>query len=96
MRYLIEGEVWLHPGPGGWHFVTIGRDIAGRMRQARERASAWGSIRVNAMLGDCRWTTSVFPDAKSGTYLLPIKAEVRRRTGIGPGARVSVALEIAP
>lgn len=95
MRWLIKGEVWLHPGPGGWHFVTIKRDIAARLRQARERSSAWGSIRVNATLGDCRWTTSVFPDAKAGTYLLPIKADVRRKTGIGAGVPVCIALEIA-
>ena len=37
----------------------------------------WGSVRVKVTLGKTKWDTSIFPDKKSGTYLLPIKAEVR-------------------
>ena len=54
----------------------------------------WGSLRVTATIGGTTWRTSVFPDAKSGAFVLPLKAEVRRREGIGAGDRVAVAVEI--
>ena len=44
------------------------------------------SARVEARVHDVRWRTSVFP-MKSGGYFLPVKAEVRRKTGIAAGTR---------
>ena len=37
--------------------------------------------------------TSVFPQ-KSGGYILPVKADVRRRANIGAGDEVDLTLEI--
>ena len=42
---------------------------------------------------DVTWRTSVFPQ-KDGGYILPVKAEVRRRAGIAAGDLVTVALEL--
>ena len=39
------------------------------------------------------WRTSVFPQ-KSGGYILPIKADVRRRADIAAGDEVTVSLEL--
>ena len=44
--------------------------------------------------GKTTWKTSIFPDKKSGTYLLPLKADVRRREGIGAGDRITSSLEV--
>jgi hypothetical protein len=48
---------------------------------------------VAATINDVTWRTSVFPQ-KSGGYILPIKAEVRRRAGIAAGDDVTVSLEL--
>ena len=50
-------------------------------------------MRVEARIADVAWRTSVFPQ-KSGGYLLPVKAEVRRKAGIAAGDEVEVALEL--
>jgi hypothetical protein len=50
-------------------------------------------VRVEARVADVVWRTSVFP-LNSGGYLLPIKAEVRRRAGLSAGDEVSVELEL--
>jgi hypothetical protein len=48
---------------------------------------------VEATIGDVTWRTSVFP-MKIGGYFLPVKAEVRRKAGIGAGDEVTVGLEL--
>jgi hypothetical protein len=50
-------------------------------------------VKVEARIRDVIWRTSVFP-LKSGGYLLPIKAEVRRRTGLAAGDEVTLTLDL--
>jgi len=89
--------VWLWSGvAGSWHFLTIPPEEA--VEVLFQAASSgprrgFGSVRVEARIGDVSWRTSIFPQ-KSGGYILPVKAEVRRRAGIAAGDEVSVALEL--
>ena len=53
----------------------------------------FGSVKVEATIGGVTWRTSVFP-LNSGGYLLPLKAEVRRKAGIGAGDEVTVELDL--
>lgn len=53
----------------------------------------FGSVRVEARIGDVAWRTSFFPQ-KAGTWLLPANADVRRRAGISAGDEVMVSLEL--
>lgn len=48
-----------------------------RFRSDKKRS--FGSIAVTATIGQTDWQTSVFRDNKSNSYLLPIKASVRRK-----------------
>ena len=54
----------------------------------------FGSVPVIVMIGKTRWKTSIFPDKRSGTYLLPIKAEVRKKENIMSEDIVSVTVQI--
>lgn len=45
-------------------------------------AGGWGSLPVMATIGKTSWKTSIFPDKKSESYLLPLKAEVRKKEKI--------------
>ncbi|HEY4473963.1 MAG TPA: DUF1905 domain-containing protein [Candidatus Paceibacterota bacterium] len=38
------------------------------------------------------WNTSIFPDKKSGSYLLPLKAKIRKAENIADHASVSFVL----
>jgi hypothetical protein len=76
-----------------WHFVGLPANAATTLtRRAKGHTRGWGSIRVTAQIGTTRWETSVFPDSKDKTYLLPLKADVRRKENIGAGDVVSVTL----
>ena len=107
MRFAFEAEIWRSPGPGGWHFASLPQDVAHGLRvmagqgagqgggpSAKSGASAFGSIRVTAKIGTSRWKTSVFPDSKSGTFFLPVKAAVRAREALGAGDRAGIALTL--
>jgi hypothetical protein len=49
---------------------------------------------VKARVGETSWATSIFPDKKSGAYLLPLKKEVRKAESIENDATVYVELRL--
>ena len=61
-----------------------------KSRSLSAKAVTGGKVRVNgvhaakasAAIGDCQWDTAIWFDKKMNTYLLPIKSEVRKKTGI--------------
>lgn len=95
VEYVVRARVWRYPGPGGWHFVNLSR---GQSLDIRRKFGAgvrgWGSIRVLARMGDTEWRTSIFPDAKSKSYLLALKASVRAAERVTVGDRIAVKIRI--
>ncbi|MCZ4094544.1 DUF1905 domain-containing protein [Sinorhizobium psoraleae] len=91
--FEFEAELWLYPGKGGWHFVALPKDIAQQIKfLAESKKRGWGSEPVIARTGKTEWTTSIFPDKASGSFLLPVKAEVRRREKLAAGQAIRIAL----
>jgi hypothetical protein len=91
----ITGPLWLWSGgQGSWHFLTVPEEQTAEIG-AHSLASrgGFGSVRVEVTIGEVRWRTSVFPQ-KSGGYILPVKASVRRDAGISAGDEVRFELEI--
>jgi hypothetical protein len=78
-----------------WRFVGVpekeGKEIKERFGA---RAKGWGSLPVSVTLGNTTWETSIFPDKTSGSYLLPLKAKVRKAEHIADDATVTYILEI--
>ena len=91
----VTATLWRWSGEGGsWHFLTIPDDLSGEFRaQSLLRRGGFGSVRVEARIGGVTWRTSVFPQ-KSGGFILPVKADVRRRADIAAGDNVDLTLEI--
>jgi hypothetical protein len=91
----VTAPLWLWSGgQGSWHFLTVPEE---QSEEIRARAFAgprgFGSVRVEASIGGVVWRTSVFPQ-KSGGYILPVKADVRRHAGIVAGDEVKVMLNL--
>jgi Domain of unknown function (DUF1905) len=93
--YKVMGEVWRYPGPAGWHFIALPAELCDEIR-ARYAAAhrPFGSVAVRATLGSTTWSTSLFADTKSSSYLLPVKAAVRRREQIEDGDIATVTFEV--
>lgn len=95
--YTFETKVWIWPGgKAAWHFVSVpereSREI--KMSYGTPRRG-WGSIPVEATIGRTSWKTSIFPDSRSGTYLLPLKLKIRIAEGIADGDRITVRLKMS-
>lgn len=80
-------------GPAPFVYAPVPSRHAGAIEGIKKQASyGWGVIPVEAEIGGVRFTTSLFP--KDGTYLLPLKLAVRKRTGVTVGDAVDVDMRI--
>lgn len=100
-KWRFTGPLWLWKGKDGtkssmsWVFLTITGDVADGIRAAAPgRTAAWGSVYVKVTLGGTHWQTSVFPSKEAKGYLLPVKAAVRKKEGVGEGDVVTVVLSL--
>ena len=91
----LTGPLWLWSGENGsWHFITVPEELSGEIRaHAMVALRGFGSVKVEASVHGVTWRTSVFP-VKSGGYILPVKADVRRKAGIAAGDTVTIGLEL--
>ena len=92
---VASGPLWLRTGErGSWHFFTVPEEQSDEIRaHCLFSMRGFQSARVEATVGDVTWRTSVFP-LKSGGYVLPVKAEVRRKAGIAAGEEIMVEIEL--
>ncbi len=93
--YQIQERMWLYPGKSSWHFITIPQETAKEIDFYFEDVKqGWGSLPVFVTIGKTSWKTSVFTDKKTDSYLLPIKAQVRKAEQISAAQLVSVKIEL--
>lgn len=78
-----------------WYFVVLTGDVVGEIHYAAMgRTRGFGSVKVRATIGGTTWATSLFPDKRSGGFVLPVKAAVRAAETMKEGDRVALTLEI--
>jgi hypothetical protein len=96
MEFTFSGAAWIYSGEGAWYFVTMPTDLADEI-QARTAGirRGFGSVRVHATIGQSSWGTSLFRESKSGSYILPLKKEIRSKEKINEGDHVNVSLTLA-
>lgn len=93
--YRCTATVWQYPGMAAWYFAPLSSEVSAQIRVEREGRPriGWGSVPVVITIGTTTWKSSIFPDKKSNTYLLPLKAEIRKKEGITTGDAVELTLE---
>jgi hypothetical protein len=90
--YEFEAEIWQSESTGSWAFVTVPGEDSDDIRFRSGPPVGFGSVRVEVTVGGSTWRTSVFPDAKSGCYVMPFKQAVRRAEGLDVGDVADVSL----
>jgi hypothetical protein len=94
-QFVFSGEVWCYSGAAAWYFVTLGEVLSNSIKDfAASEAAAWGSIRVVVNVNDYHWETSIFPDKKRSSYLLPLKKAVRKVLNLHDGEQIEGVIEI--
>ena len=93
VRFGFEAEVIYWRGPSPFFFAPIPpRHVAELRRVSKLVTYGWGMIPVEATINAVTFSTSLYP--KDETYLLPLKAEVRRKSDITAGDAISVEMTI--
>ncbi len=99
LSFTFTGKCWLWQGKGAWHFITLPKDKSEEIKFFNEnlqgKRRGWGAVRVLVTIGNTTWQTSIFPHSKADAYILPIKAEVRKKEKIAASDSVKVTLEIS-
>jgi hypothetical protein len=98
MVITFEAELWLWDARRGesWTFVSLpvqeSEDVRELVGGGVRRG--FGSLRVRATVGASSWTTSIFPDATRGAYVLPVKRAIRQAEGLDVGDVTTVTVEL--
>ena len=94
LDFTFRAEVWRWKG-GNWFFASLPAEVSEDIKAfAGEARRGFGSVRVEVRLGGSHWRTSVFPSKELGTFILPVKAAVRKAEGIGEGDEVAISMEV--
>ena len=93
--YTVKAKIWIYTGAAAWHFITLPQKTADDIRKRYGMfARGWGSLPVTVKVGKTEWKTSVFPDKKSKSYLLPLTAAVRKAENLTAGTVVNAKIVI--
>jgi len=96
-NFRFEAEVWRYDSKkSSWFFVTLPVVTAEQIRFLFPLRRGFGSIPVNVQVGKSRWKTSIFPDKQSGSFVLPLKAQVRLAEAVHQGDRLPVEIVVRP
>lgn len=89
-----KGNVWKYAADtGAWFFVTLDPAAREAFDCRKGKRCGWGQVAVRVTLGNTVWKTSVFPDKRHG-YVLPLKAQIRKKEGIKKDDMIEVILEM--
>jgi hypothetical protein len=93
IRFSFEVEVIYWRGPSPFFFAPVPQDCAAELRHVAKLVTyGWGMVPVEATIASVVFSTSLFP--KDETYLLPLKAAVRRKSNVTAGDAISVDMTI--
>jgi hypothetical protein len=86
IEYKFNAEIWAHDGPSSWYFVSLPFDFSKEIRDnLKSDEEGWGRLNATAKIGITEWKTAIWYDTKLKTYLLPVKAEIRKIEKIKAG-----------
>lgn len=95
ITYAFSSTVWQHAATGGWYFVSLPKAISAEIRQhLKWQEEGWGRIKAEAKIRKSQWQTAIWFDSKHQTYLLPIKAEIRKKESIEKDQSIRVQVYI--
>lgn len=92
--FAFTGILWRSEADDAWRFVTVPVDLTEDIRFAAGPPKGFGSVPVEVTVGATTWRTSLFPDTRRGSFLLPIKRAVRQAEGLDDGDEVPVTLRV--
>jgi len=99
IHFHFSAPLWVYSAQSNWHFVTLPQHRAEEIKFFRQLSSyskvkGFGSIKVSVVSAHNEWRTSIFPDKASQSYLLPIKAAIRKAENWSAGDMINLELRL--
>jgi hypothetical protein len=96
IKYQFQAKLWQYPSPkGAWFFISLPIEISSEIREnLKWQEEGWGRLKAIAQINETEWKTAIWFDTKTNTYLLPVKAEVRRKGNLEMGNNLNVEIRI--
>jgi len=92
---LFKSVVWVYPGMSAWRFLTLPKKDSLEIKNTYAKVRrGWGAVPVTVTIGETIWNTSIFPDSKTGCYLLPLKASVRKKEKIIDNKKIEFQVKV--
>ncbi len=89
----FNGIIWYWHGPAPWYFVTVPAEQYSALKAMSELVTyGWGMIPATVRIGETEWETSLFH--KDGSYVVPIKASVRKAEHLEEDDEVTLRLAV--
>ena len=86
IKYEFSAKLWKHNTDTAWHFVTVPMKLSQEIRANLQwQEEGWGRMKAIACIKDLNWNTSIWFDTKVQNYVLPVKAEIRKKLCIKDG-----------
>lgn len=93
--FRFTSILWKHGSTGGWYFLSISSDVSNEIRSNfQSEEEGWGRLKAKAYVGNTEWDTAIWFDTKLGRYLLPVKAEIRKKEKLLEGNEVTCEIWI--
>ena len=93
--FTFTAELWEWDArEGAWTFVTLPHSISDQIDDLVAEPAGFGSVKVNVQIGATAWSTSLFPDKGSGSFVLPIKKAVRTAESLDTGDDAEVTVRV--
>jgi hypothetical protein len=94
-QYRFFSKVWQYAGPAGWYFISMPQKLSQEIRSSfKSEEEGWGRLSVTARIGNSEWKTAIWFDTKVNAYLLPLKAEIRKKENLIIDKAVNVVVFI--
>ena len=95
ITYQFTATIWKHDDVGGWYFVSLPTELSAEIRTSLKwQEEGWGRMKAIAVIRDTLWETAIWFDNKRNTYLLPLKAAIRRAESLEINDSVELTIKI--
>jgi tripartite-type tricarboxylate transporter receptor subunit TctC len=93
--YKFKAKIWVYGGAGAWHFVTLPEKTSDEINFLfYEVKRGWNSHPVKVKIKESEWKTSIFFSKELRSFIMPIKADIRKKQNIQENDKIEISFEI--
>ena len=94
IEYKFTAKMWNYSstvGTYGWYIACLPKEMSKEIREnLKFLEEGWGRLKMTTKIGNTQWETAIWFDTKLQTYLLPLKAEIRKKEKIETDKEIEI------